>query len=200
MAITFTGSPVTFGFTAASNSTARTIQSAQAIIFGCSMFDDTSDTIAVTIAGAAPTESFQGGFCYLAVFVGAPSGSQTVAVSGGDAGDDWSCGFDGIDGIDEADPFDGAVSDTASPGDIDVVTTADGMAVGMHDASSATTTTDTERWEGPLTDSVLTHCASAPGTGGTVQLNWSPTDFGCLAVNMRAEAAPVGRRWILGRH
>lgn len=191
---------VTWGFTAASNSASRTIPTADAVYMGVGMWDGTSDTIAATIAGAAPTESYQAVFTgsgernYFAVFVGAPSGAQTVVVSGGDGTDNWSCGFRGIDDIDTVDPFDGTVADTASPGSINVVTTSDGLACGVvMAASAAVTTSDTQVFEGPLQVDVLINCASAPGTGGTVALDWSgETVFISIAGNLRQVAAAGG--------
>src|SRR3990167_10826881 len=114
---------VTWTFVAASNSTARTIPTADAVYLAAWVWDGTGDTVAATIAGAAPTESYQnvtgaGERNYFAVFVAAPAGAQTVAVSGADTGDGWSCGYRGIDDIDTIHPFDNTVADTASPASI----------------------------------------------------------------------------------
>lgn len=188
---------VTFGFTGASNSASRTIPTADAVYLAAGMWDGSGDTISATIAGAAPTESYQGATSggervYFAVFVGAPSGTQTVAVSGGDASDRWSCGFRGVDDIDTTDPFDGTTTDTASPQSISVTTTSDGLAVGVVLASdSGATTSDTEVFEGPTTTDVCLNCASTAGTGGSVSIDWTGATpyYVSAAANLRMAAA-----------
>lgn len=193
MALAFTGTATTYGFTGASNSASRTVPAGgDGVVLGLSVFNGSGDTIAVTIAGSSATESYTGGTTgkdFIGVWIGVATGSQTVALSGADAGDDWSIGIKAIGGIDTSDPFDGAVTDTASPGSINVTTSSDGLAVGVHEGGEATTTSDTEEWEAPLQGDVLSHCASAAGTGGTVALDWSPAGFSAAAVNMRAAAA-----------
>ena len=88
MAVSFDAeAAVTFTFTAASNSATRTVQTADAIFLATQHYDNATDTIASTIAGATPTQSYQSSNAesegnYLAVFVGAPAGSQTVAKIG----------------------------------------------------------------------------------------------------------------------
>lgn len=187
---------VTWSFAGASNSATRTIPSAAAVYLAAGMWDGTGDTIAATIAGASPTESYQGSTAggernYFAVFVGAPSGAQTVAISGGDGGENWSCGFRGVDNIDTVDPFDNTVTDTASPNSISVTTTSDGLAVGIIMANSTgVSTSDTEVFEAPLQTDVLINCASAPGTGGAVSLDWSgATTYISTAANLRNAVA-----------
>lgn len=175
---------VTFIFAGASDSTSRTIPTADAVYFACTMWDGTGNTIAVTLAGSGPINSYQA-LCvtdasraYFAVFGAVPSGSQTVAVSGGDAGDFWSCGFRGIDSIDLATPFDGQVSDTSTPAQtIDISTSTDGLAVGVVEGTDADLVTlDTEVFEAPINgDTKNCGVASSPGTGGTVQINWAGT-------------------------
>jgi hypothetical protein len=194
---------VTFIFTGASNSTARTIPTADAVYLAAGVWDSTGDTVAATIAGAAPTESYQnvtasGERNYFAVFVGAPAGSQTVVISGGDAGDGWSCGYRGIDDIDTVDPFDNTVTDTASPASISVTTTSDGLACGVIMADNVgVSTTDTEVFEAPQepTNTVCINCASTPGTGGAVSIDWTAggtTLAISIAANLRQVAAAGG--------
>lgn len=191
---------VTWAFGGASNSASRTIPTADSVFLGVIMTDATSDTVASTIAAASPTASYQatGGpseTSYLAVFVAAPAGAQTVAVSGGDAGDEWSCGFRGLDDLDTTTPFNNQVTDTVSPASISVTTTSDGLAVGVCFAEGTTiTTSDTEVFEGPGSASgFCVSCASSPGTGGSVSLDWSgDVVYSSIAVNIRAGAAGGG--------
>lgn len=196
---------VTYTFDGETNSASRTIPAAAAVFFACTLWHGTSPTIAATIAAAAPTESYQGFEAgqdvrnYLAVFVGAPSGAQTVFVGTSDFSvDSWSCGFRGVDGIDTVDPFDGQVTDTASPDSISVTTTADGLAVGVQCGSNPDLgTSDTEVLEGPVDSNgaTMVAVASAPGTGGAVSLDWTTVTSLiqlAIAVNLRHAAAAGG--------
>lgn len=197
---------VTFSFVGASDSTARTIPTADAVVLVIGMSDGTGDTVTATIAGAGPVASYQaiaggGNLNYIGVFVGAPSGSQTVAISGGDAADQWSCGFRGINQIDTTTPFSGQVSDDVSPASIDVVTTSDGLAFGVATADNGTiATTDTEVMEGPDNGFAIPNAASSPGTGGTVALDWTGggTIRMAIAVNLRNQAAAGGGPMFVG--
>lgn len=202
---------VTFTFTAASNSAARIVQTADAIFLATQHYDHTGDTIASTIAGASPTQSYQSTNAepegnYLAVYVGAPSGSQTVAITGGDTGDDWSAGFRGLNGGHATTPFNNQVTDIASAASISVTTTADGLAVGATMAeSNAAATSDTQVFEGPETGSFgfVVNVASTAGTGGVVSIDWtSETFYASIAVNMliAAGGAPAATptRTLLG--
>lgn len=185
---------VTWTFTAASDSASRTIPTAAAVVLGTVMYNGTSDTVAATIAGAGPTLSYQaddgfGSKNYMAIFIGAPSGSQTVALSGGDAGDEWSAAFRGCDSVDTTTPFDGSASDFSSPLSINVTTTATGLAFGMLNSGSLPTQVDTGVWgvSGVFCNSAV----SSPGTGGTVALDWSGGGslFISTAFNIRVGAA-----------
>ena len=190
---------VTWAFSGASNSATRTIPTADSVYLACTWVDATGDSLASTIAAASPTDSFQtianeSEKTYFAVYIAAPSGSQTVAVSGADAGDETSCGFRGLDDIDTTTPWDGEVSDTTTPASISVVTTADGLAVGGVFAEDTTAaTSDTQVFEGAETASgFVINVASTPGTGGTVSIDWTNIFNSSVAANMRAAAAPPG--------
>lgn len=165
------------------------------------MYDGTGDTITCTVAGAAPANDVKalvpGECAYMAVFVAPASGSQTVAISGGDAGDDWSCGFKGYTSVDQTTPWDGEITDTASPGSISVTTTSDGLAIGVAMADDASlATTDTEVFEGPEGPNLgmIGGCASSAGTGGSVSLDWtvSGTIGASCAANLRHTSGAPG--------
>jgi len=182
---------VTWAFAGTSNSASREIPSADAVYLAVTAFPTTS--LSATIAGNSPTESYSviagdSTAAYFGVWIGAASGSQTVVVTSADS-TSASCGLRGVDDID-SDPFDGTVSDEASPGDLDIATSSDGLAVGIcNAAASSVTTSDTEVFEGPDQSGVVTHCASAPGTGGTVQINWSGTIiYFAIGANLRHAA------------
>lgn len=191
---------VTWQFTGTSQSAARVIPTAHAIVLCCVMFDSTGDTISATIAGATPVASYQGngavGSAYLAVFTGVPTGSQTVVVQGASSGlDVWCCGLRGLDNGDLTTPFDGQVTDSASPASINVTTTADGLACGVVYASDATVaTTDTEVMEHDDGAGSVLAVASAPGTGGAVSIDWSGGGAleVAIAVNLRHAAGGGG--------
>jgi hypothetical protein len=202
----FSGTPaVTFGFTGASDSTARTIPAADAVFLAGSMWEGTGATVTTTIAGAAPVESYQaisagGELAHLAIFLGVPTGSQTVVIDDNvGSNNGWSVGYRGLDSVDPLDPMDGQVTDTASPLSINVATTLTGLACGVIMAdSTAITTSDDEVFEGPISNTSLTACASTPGDGGTVAIDWSgATVFISIAVNLRdaiaAESEVIGR-------
>jgi len=172
---------VTYTFDGETNSASRTIPAAAAVFFACTLWHGTSPTIAATIAAAAPTESYQGFEAgqdvrnYLAVFVGAPSGAQTVFVGTSDFSvDSWSCDS------------------------ISVTTTADGLAVGVQCGSNPDLgTSDTEVLEGPVDSNgaTMVAVASAPGTGGAVSLDWTTVTSLiqlAIAVNLRHAAAAGG--------
>ncbi len=170
---------VTWQFTGASNSASRTIPTSDAVFFGVTMYDGTGNTVASTIAGFSPGVSYQamaatGERNYIAVYVGVGTGAQTVVVSGGDAGDGWSCGFRGVNGIDTVTRWSNTTSDSASPASIDITTTSDGLAVGVVMTDTGVTTTDTEVWVAPRNPDAFIICAAAssPGTGGTVSIDW----------------------------
>lgn len=195
---------VVWTFSGASNSASRTIPTAAATFLACELTDATGDTVASTIAGASPTNSYQGTSgnvaAYLAVFVGAPAGAQTVAISGGDAGDEWSAGLRGVDAIDLVTPFDNQVTDAASPDSIAITTTSDGLAVGCIRGDPTGSTSDTEVFEG-ATDGFgnAIMVASTPGTGGSVSVDWiAATASIGIGVNLRNGVVTGNLAWVTG--
>ena len=196
---------VTWNFTAASNSASRTIPTADAVFLSCIMFPATGNTVASTIAGAAPTSSFQAtgsDIAYLAIFVAAPSGAQTVAITGGDAGDNFLCGFRGVNGLNTTTPFSNSVTDTATPLSIDVTSTSTGLVVGCIEADDAgITSSNTEIWELVVASTASMNCATAPGTGGTVTLTWTGNSgyaSGAVNINAAAGGTTAPRLLLLG--
>lgn len=187
---------VTWTASGASNSASRTIPTADGVILACSVYNGTGDTVASTIAAASPLESYQTASAasksYLAAYIAAPAGAQTVVISGADAGDVWVAGFRGIDDIDTTDAFDGAVTDTASPASIAVTTSSDGLGFGVCYATTNISASDTLVWETtPSADGDVDNAASTPGTGGSVSIDWTAaTDYWVsIAVNLRQVAA-----------
>lgn len=176
---------VTWQFSGPSDSVSRTIPVADGILLGCGVFNGNTDTVTATIAGTGPVESYQsegdtGEINYLAVFIGAPSGSQTVAISGLDSGDGISCGFKGLTAVHTTDPFSNPVNtNTALGSGLGITTTADGIAVGMmlHGSTASVASSNTEQWESPLSanHNMSGNVGSAAGTGGTVTLVWTGT-------------------------
>lgn len=196
---------VTYTFTGASDSASRTIPTAAATVFGITGYNGTGNTLAVTIAGAAATLSYQaddgfGSKNYMAAFVGAPSGSQTVAVSGADVGDNWSCAFRGCDDVDATTPFDGSATDTSSPLSISVTTTADGLAFGILNCDSVPGTTDTSIWG--IAGTFYNAATSSAGTGGSVSLDWSGggSVYISTAFNIRAQGVTYTQAAFRGRN
>ena len=186
----------------AAPSSTRTIPSADAVFLCCVMTSGTNDTVDSTIAGASPTISYQtaagGNKVYLAMYVGAASGDQTVAFSGADSNDDWSCGLRGVDGGDLTTPWDNQVTDGEGTDEtIDITTTSDGLAVGLLccsvDPATSVSTADTEVMETPINSATrAVAVASAPGTGSAVTVNWTGTGLVILGVNFRIAAAGGG--------
>jgi hypothetical protein len=197
---------VTFEFSGASNSTERAIPAADAVVLAVALTFGTGDTIAATIAGIPPVESFQdqdGAFyrMYIAVFVGVPSGNQVVEITGADAGDNLAAAYRGINGINTTDPFD-SPDVIAGVTTMNIPTYSDSLAFGVayvnNTPNLAPDSGNTEVWESPNLNS--TAAISRPGTGDVVTVSWSGggAKFSMIGVNLLNEVIPpaVGQGFV----
>lgn len=153
------------------------------------MYDGSGDTVSATLGGVAADATIQGapdGFTRAFAFGwNAPtSGSQTLAISGGDAGDLWiAFGSNWTDVPDSAPFWDAdafSQSDSAT-----VATDADSVAIGLIYCATNPTPGQTEIAEYQETNfGEYLNVQQAAGTGGNVTISWTAFDTVYVALRL----------------